>query len=63
MTIIQLILAFLNALPIIDKWFQQLTLIYIEQKRKANDEAFLAALTKSKTGSTSDLQRELGKLS
>ncbi len=62
MTILQLILAILNAVPILDKWFQQIQLGYIKQKVENNDKAYLAAmdLAIGKSDVTA-LRNELGK--
>lgn len=61
MTLLKMILAFLEALPVLDKWFQELQKAYIQKKVEKNDEEFLKAIGISKTKkSTLDLQRALG---
>ncbi len=62
MTILQLILAILNAIPILDKWFQQVQLQYIKQKVENNDKAYLAAMDEARgIGDVTALRSELGK--
>lgn len=62
LTVIQIALAFLKAVPVMDKWFQALTVKYVEWKVSENDKAFLEALAKAKKGSVADMAAELGKL-
>lgn len=59
--ILAAIIAILEAIPILDKYFQQLLLLYTKQKVEKNDEAFLKAIDAAKVaGSTKDLQVLLG---
>ncbi len=61
MTLLKLLLALFEALPILDKWFQELQHQYIQKKVETNDVEYLNALEKSRTQkSTKDLQRAIG---
>lgn len=60
-SILPFILAILKAIPILDKWFQDLQLAYVKRKVEQNDQAFIEALSAAKVaGSTKDLQALLG---
>jgi hypothetical protein len=61
MKIIAAILALSKMADLFDKWLEKFTLMYIEQKRKADHVEFLKALEKSKTGDVTDLASNLGK--
>lgn len=62
MQLINVLLAALEALPILDKWFQQATLAYIELQRKKDNAEYLAALNKAtKNQDVEDLAVNLGR--
>ncbi len=62
-SLISLIMAILNAIPILDKWFQDLQVAYVKKKVEDNDVEFLEALKKAhEQKSTKDLQHSIGKL-
>ncbi len=63
LTIIKTILAFLEAIPILDKWYQALLLAYAEDRAFKNDEKFSDALAVARAkGDATRLRSELGKL-
>lgn len=55
-------IALLEAIPVLDKWFQQLTLLYIAKQKEKENEKFLQALDKAqKEKNTEDLAASIGK--
>lgn len=58
---IKFILALLEALPILDKWFQQALIAYANQQREKNNVEFLDAMENAKSKKDiSDLARSIG---
>lgn len=58
---IKLILAIFEAVPIIDKWIQQLTLAYVNQQKEKNNAEFTKALEDAtKTKDVSNLASSIG---
>lgn len=63
MTFLKLALAIIEAIPILDKWFQELQLQYLEKKAAENDVDYLKATELARVkGDTRAMARELGKL-
>lgn len=61
MTILKLILAILEAIPILNKWKQQLQDLYDKQQREKADVQLQKAIDNAKAnGNTQDLQSILG---
>jgi hypothetical protein len=61
MTAIKLLLAVLEALPILDKWFQQAVATYVKKQKEKNNAEFLQALERAvNTGDVKDLAASLG---
>jgi hypothetical protein len=58
MKLITLVLAILEAVPILDRWYQEAVLEYTKRKVLKNDLEFVRALAKAQgNGDTLDLQR------
>jgi len=61
MAFINLLLAVLEALPILDKWFQEASLAYAKQQTEKGNEDFAKALAVATTEKkTTDLQSSIG---
>ena len=55
-------LAIIEAIPILDKWFRELTKAYVEKRRAKNDVEFEKALGLAKTESNvEELAASIGK--
>lgn len=62
MELIKFLLAATQAIPILDKWFQQATLAYIEMQRAKDNAEFLKAVQKAKsTQDVEDLATNIGR--
>lgn len=62
MDFIKVLLAALNAIPVLDKWFQQATLAYIKMQKEKDNAEFLAALeTARKTQDVEALAANIGR--
>ncbi len=60
--LIKSIAAAIAAVQIVDKWFQQLVLVYIEMQRAKDNAEFLSAVQKAKsTQDVEDLAANLGR--
>ncbi len=61
MNLIAAIIAFLQAVPILNQWYQDFHLAYYKKMKEINDENFLVALKKAnEDDNTEDLQDKLG---
>jgi len=61
MQLLSAILAILEAIPILDKWFTELTLAYAAQQRSKGNADFQKAMdTAIKDKDTTDLQSSIG---
>ena len=58
---IALILAALKAAPILDQWFQELTIAYVKQKKANNDAKFSKALKDAHEYDVENLAASIGK--
>lgn len=62
MDFIKVLLAALNAIPVLDKWLQQATLAYIKMQKEKDNAEFLAALeTARKTQDVEALAANIGR--
>lgn len=62
MELIKSLAAAIAAVQIVDKWFQQLVLVYIEMQRAKDNAEFLKAVQKAKsTQDVEDLAANIGR--
>lgn len=61
MSTISFLMAVLNALPILDKWFQEAAVVYVKMQKAKNNAEFLSALEDAKKDEVEALARSLGK--
>lgn len=62
MELIKSVASAIAAIQIVDKWFQQLVLVYIEMQRAKENAEFLKAVQKAKsTQDVEDLAANLGR--
>ncbi len=63
MTVLKIILALLNGIPILDSWFRKLQLEYVKRRVEANDVEYFEALKAVVDNqSTIALQKHFGKM-
>lgn len=62
MELIKSVAAAIAAIQIVDKWFQQLVIVYIEMQRAKDNAEFLRAVQKAKsTQDVEDLAANIGR--
>jgi hypothetical protein len=60
--LIEALLALLEAIPVLDRWFQQASIEYAKKQKEKNNVEYLAALAKAKgEKDVSDLAANIGK--
>lgn len=60
-SILNVVLAILEAIPILDKWFKEMSLLYAQKKVEKGDEDFAKAMDQATTlKTTKDLQAIVG---